>query len=243
MRWLGCCLIGSMMVGPMDCGSSKPGGTAKTSTPPNAAASAVAGNPGSQSAAGQGDSDYVDPLVPAIDVSGNSISTTIAGGPIDFLATDEFDFSRDHRAEFHPHGKQVCASGCAASRHPTAELTEARFLKLLEQYATEPMTEQSPALEKLLYFGRQTSRWIGRRGTSPLDSGRAAFLRKQLSRTHALISFRIVDEHGMVRTYMPPTRVPLDRRHVFKMEVKNLPPLITSGTVKRVGLHHLWTRL
>jgi hypothetical protein len=37
--------------------------------------------------------------------------------------------------------------------------------------------------------------------------------------------------------------VPLDRRHVFKMDTKDLPPLITSGTVKRVGLHHLWTRL
>ena len=37
--------------------------------------------------------------------------------------------------------------------------------------------------------------------------------------------------------------VPLDRRHEFDMQVNNVQPLITSGTVKRVGLYHLWNRL
>ena len=118
-----------------------------------------------------------------------------------------------------------------------------KFQRLLDEFAQQPMSENSPALEKLLYFGRQADRWIARHGTKPLDAKRARFLRRQLSRTHALVSFRIVDEHGVVRVHIPPTRVPLDRRHVFTMQVKDLPPLITSGTVKRVGLHHLWTRL
>ena len=30
---------------------------------------------------------------------------------------------------------------------------------------------------------------------------------------------------------------------LFEMDVQNLPSLVTSGTVKRVGLDHLWTRL
>jgi len=52
-----------------------------------------------------------------------------------------------------------------------------------------------------------------------------------------------LDEAGEVRSWLPATRVPLDRRHEFDMEVHDVQRLITSGTVKRVGLDHLWTRL
>ena len=44
-------------------------------------------------------------------------------------------------------------------------------------------------------------------------------------------------------TEMMPERVPLDRRHVFELTPADLQPLVASGTVKRVGLHHIWTRL
>jgi len=37
--------------------------------------------------------------------------------------------------------------------------------------------------------------------------------------------------------------VPFDRRHVFEMKTNSLQPLVTSGTVKRVGLNHAWIRL
>jgi len=57
------------------------------------------------------------------------------------------------------------------------------------------------------------------------------------------ISLRILDEAGRVRSRINGVRVPLDRRHVFEMENEGLQPLVTSGTVKRVGLDHLWTRL
>lgn len=155
----------------------------------------------------------------------------------------DFDFSSDQRAVFHPHGKQVCSSGCAASNHPTDKLTRARFQSLLRRFADEPPDASSRALETLLFFGRQSLAMLESCGKGPLNEQRAGILRDELARTHALISFRVVDEHGEVRCWMPPTRVPLDRRHVFTMEVKNLPPLVTSGTVKRVGLHHLWTRI
>jgi hypothetical protein len=46
-----------------------------------------------------------------------------------------------------------------------------------------------------------------------------------------------------VRSWLDPTEVPFDRRHVFEMEASGVQPLVTSGTVKRVGLYHLWTRL
>ena len=105
------------------------------------------------------------------------------------------------------------------------------------------MDESSFALESLLYFGRQTQALLKEEGDWPLDPLRSDFLREQLRTTHAKIEIRLIDEHGEIRTWLPPTRVPFDRRHEFHMEVKNVQPLITSGTVKRVGLYHLWTRL
>jgi hypothetical protein len=153
------------------------------------------------------------------------------------------DFSSDDRAHFHPHGEKVCASGCAASNHPTPNLAVDEFRRLMLEFSSGPMDETNPALESLLYYGRQTQTLMKRHGTLPLSAERVVFLQQELRHSHAIFSFRVVDEHGVVRTQMRPTRIPFDRRHVFEMEVKDLPPLVTSGTVKRVGLHHLWTRL
>jgi hypothetical protein len=161
---------------------------------------------------------------------------------IDSLWPDD-DFRSDDRAAFHPHGQRFCASGCTVSNHPTRELTKSLFRQLLAEYAQQPMDETSLALESLLYYGRQARQLIESEGVGPLDSERAAALRRELSRTHARISIRAVDERDAVRASLPPTRVPLDRRHVFRMDTNDLQPLVTSGTVKRVGLHHLWNRL
>ena len=192
----------------------------------------------------------VDPLVPPIEVAGHLLPSESHAGTLlwnpDSLVgrvASIADFSADPEAHFHAHGEEVCASGCAASNHPTKELTPEYFHELLGQYATEPMDETSFALESLLYFGRQTLVLLNEEGDYPLDPLRSDFLRQELKKTHAKVEVRVVDEHGEVRTWLPPTRVPLDRRHEFDMQVNNVQPLITSGTVKRVGLYHLWNRL
>lgn len=157
---------------------------------------------------------------------------------------DEFaNFEHGSDAHFHPHGQEVCASGCAASNHPTATLTRIEFVDLMEKFANQPLTEESFALESLLYYGRQTLSMIETYGSQNLDEARLSFLRSQLEFTHADVQIRIVDESGEVRSWIKPTKVPFDRRHVFTMETKNVQNLVTSGTVKRVGLHHMWTRL
>ena len=157
---------------------------------------------------------------------------------------NSFDlFDHDSDATFHAHGEQVCASGCAASRHPTESLDKDYFDELLVEFTTQPLSQESPALEKLLYFGPQTKKLIEQDGFGPLDSERATFLWDELETTHAKISLRVIDESGKIRTWLEPTLVPFDRRHVFKMETENLQPLVTSGTVKRVGLNHMWVRL
>ena len=185
-----------------------------------------------------------DSLVPPIEIPG-LLPPESSQKPLDYEAfVSVFDrHAHDEGAIFEAHGEQVCASGCAASRHPTAELAEDQFRMLMADYARQPMSEASRALEELLFYGPQTQKLINEIGYLNLDRTRAKFLRDELQRSHALISIRVIDEAGKVRSWLKPTRVPFDRRHVFEMEHKDLQPLVTSGTVKRVGLKHMWTRL
>ncbi|MBP88395.1 MAG: hypothetical protein CMJ64_17055 [Planctomycetaceae bacterium] len=118
--------------------------------------------------------------------------------PIELLSSNEslareptHEFVYGDRASFHPHGEQVCASGCAASRHPTEELTRARFRRLLTEYATESIDEPGEAFETLLYFGRQADAWLARDGAGSLDLMRANALRYELKRANAQMSFRV----------------------------------------------------
>lgn len=151
--------------------------------------------------------------------------------------------THDSTALFEPHGDQICASGCAASRHPTQSLTRDHFQRLLVECTYEPMDQTNNALEELMYFGSQTRKMIQAHGVGQLDSQRAEFLWEQLKFDKAKVSIRVLDESGNVRTWVEPTVVPFDRRHVFEMQTNNVQPLVTSGTVKRVGLNHIWARL
>ena len=179
-----------------------------------------------------------DSLIPPIDLGGHAASGSHTG-----LVSLLSDFNPDPRASFHPHGEEVCASGCAASNHPTEKLTREHFEQLLRRYTVEPMDETSLAFETLLYYGWQTREMMTGQSLSVLDPLREQVLRHELRRTHANISIRLVDDEGNVRASLPPTKVPLDRRHEFKMDTNRVQPLITSGTIKRVGLYHIWTRL
>lgn len=157
--------------------------------------------------------------------------------------SQESAFSHGEAAMFEAHGAQLCASGCAASRHPTDELSNARYWELISEVDSGPMDETNDALEELMFFGSQTRRQINVNGFGNLDAVWAGFLGKQLACSHAKISIRVTDENGAVRTWVEPTLVPFDRRHVFKMKTNSLQSLVTSGTVKRVGLNHAWIRL
>lgn len=237
MRLLLLCMMAGVALSPLDCGEQP----AKRRAEKSEKRATAEGRTPTGPLAADAESHPADPLVPPIDL-GEDLAPVHGGGLSD-ADFRQFDFTSGDRAELHAHGEKVCASGCAVSRHPTAKLTKAKYLWLLRRFAEQPLDETSPALESLMYYGRQSLLWMEKLGTGPLDEPRVALLKRELPRDHVLISFRIVDEHGVRRVFMPPTRVPLDLRHEFRMETKDLPPLITSGTVKRVGLHHLWTRL
>ncbi|MEL7497075.1 MAG: hypothetical protein AAFN77_05655 [Planctomycetota bacterium] len=184
------------------------------------------------------DDQPVSGLVPPIQLPGQ-----LPTGQASHFASANDDFDHDPTAIFHSHGNQVCASGCAVSNHPTEELTEARFWQLLDEYRLEPMDQTNNALEALLFFGPQTKKWIEAYGVGELDSTRSAFLWEQLKCKRVQVSLRVVDQDGNIRSWLDSSSVPFDRRHVFDMQTKDLQPLVTSGTVKRVGLNHAWVRL
>jgi len=177
-------------------------------------------------------------------VAGTSASLSGLIGPINLSPkTGDEPNAQDHRAHPHPHGNQVCASGCALSNHPTPRLSDGQFRDLIHEFAQQPAEAESRSLDELLYYGHQTRWMLRKHGPCEMTTAHETRLGAELSRTHALIAVRLVDETGTILAHLPETRVPLNLRHVFDVDERELPHLEASGTVKRVGLHHLWTRI
>ena len=148
------------------------------------------------------------------------------------------------RAHSEPHGHQACATGCAVSHHPTPRLTRDRCRALLAEYQQTPFALESASLDALLYYGAQTRFQLRQASLRDLlDAKHLTFLERELSRERAIVSLRLIDQHGNVRAECPATEVPQHVRQVFKCDVYDLQPLVSSGTVKRVGKNHIWQRL
>ena len=130
-----------------------------------------------------------DPLVQPIQLSVESKSTQRVPAldfdlrnlnPSNQILLFPPNFKSDTRARFHPHGKQVCASGCSASNHPTPKLTEEQFRQLMSRFSAEPLDETSEALESLLFYGRQTRSFLEKSAPAQLDTTRLKFLRRAI---------------------------------------------------------------
>ena len=129
-------------------------------------------------------------LVPPIELPFLANSLVLRDGKYqEQYFSQEMAFSHGEAAMFEAHGAQLCASGCAASRHPTGELSDARYWKLISEVESGPMAETNQALEELIFFGSQTRRQINENGFGNLDSGWAGFLGRQLACSHAEIFY------------------------------------------------------
>ena len=143
-----------------------------------------------------------------------------------------------------PSGGDVCAVGCAAAPASQLLLSEAEYLDLALRYADEPLEPGSSALEALLFHGADTLGWLDSLGSAGLDEEREAFLRRELERTHVRLSVRVVGSGGIVRVRLDDALAPLGvKQHMTATRVLDLRTPEISGTVRRVGLNHLWTRL
>ncbi|RMG08010.1 MAG: hypothetical protein D6731_22605 [Planctomycetota bacterium] len=139
-----------------------------------------------------------------------------------------------------------CVGSCATASDGPAPLGAERVRALLAAFAREEPRGAGPAGEALLFHHAAVRAFLAQGGAGPLDAERAAFLRRELARDHAWIEVRVVDAEGTERLRMRPRRVPLDEKqhlHAGPDERVRLPSLEVSGTVRRVGLDHLWTRI
>ena len=137
----------------------------------------------------------------------------------------------------------ACATGCAVGNHPITPLGELGYLGALERMATGSAAEKEAALETLLFHGLETRDLLADLGTGPLAPSDAALLRRELSRRHARLSVRVVDETGVVRAEIDHARFRVGIKEHVHATTERLQPPEVSGTVHRTGLHHLWTRL
>ena len=141
----------------------------------------------------------------------------------------------------HPHGDQICASGCTLTRHPTKLLTPARFDTLIEQLADSETHDD--AVDRLLYYGPQTQRRLNTLNKTRIRNADLELLTEELSHAQCSISIRLRAEDGRELADLPPQIVPFDLRHEYQLTVNGIPSLAASGTVKRVGRYEFWSRL
>jgi hypothetical protein len=144
----------------------------------------------------------------------------------------------------HDDPAQVCKTGCAAQPDAAAGLTPTRFRALLAAWALVPLDEEDEALETLLFHGSHTVRLLEELGAPTLDDAHRAHLERELARDRAWLEVRMVNDEGVERLHLEPTLVPLgEKQHLFPENTLDLTPPEVSGTVHRVGVRHLWTRL
>jgi hypothetical protein len=148
------------------------------------------------------------------------------------------------RADDHgPAVKKGCAGGCAAAHPQKFDIAPEKIEELLAAMAAQPAGATSPELETLLFHGTTVARYLETYGTDPLGEAQAKFLLSELERTHAMLEVRVVDEDGVVRAYLPETRVPIGSQfHMEMPETTDLPVPEVSGSLARVGVNYVWSR-
>jgi len=144
-----------------------------------------------------------------------------------------------------PTSTEICATGCAAASSGREQLSPGGFERLLASWAEDGATPKgAQALDTLLFHGDRTAQLGAQLGYGSLTPERASLLRQELGRRHALLSVRLVNASGAERLYLGPARVPLgEKQHIIATRTSDLQPPEVSGTVRRVGVDHLWARL
>jgi hypothetical protein len=135
-----------------------------------------------------------------------------------------------------------CTTGCSLAHHPIPPFGRGDFAKARYQYAAEAPTAAGESLEQLLFYPTETRFYLDEMGPGPLSPEHVAYLEQQLTRDHAVVSIRLVDDAGQVRVAYGPERVPIGIKQHLSPVLQDLQPLEFNGTVLRTGVEHLWSR-
>lgn len=135
-----------------------------------------------------------------------------------------------------------CASGCLMPSSTEApEISVVQFKEMLATYAASG--PESDAIDALIFDGEQTRTLLAKHGAGSLPQGHIDTLYRELDRDQATVEFRLTDEFGAIRATLAPMQVAFGPgNHVPLAGGDLLGHLVISGRVRRVGLHHLWTR-
>ncbi|MEK7486779.1 MAG: hypothetical protein AABZ60_20850 [Planctomycetota bacterium] len=137
-----------------------------------------------------------------------------------------------------------CAGGCGTVPSSLPTLRDPEIILLLEQLGQKPLTEENSALETILFHWKQVREYLMQHGFGSLSETQIDFLKKELSKEYVFVSLRGIDEEGVERIHMKSYKAPLGiKQHIYIADPHQLQPLEASGTVQRVGLNHLWTRI
>jgi hypothetical protein len=138
--------------------------------------------------------------------------------------------------------KEKCTTSCSLAHHPIDDFTAYDFEKTLQGYALQPASEVSDELEKLLFYGIDTKKYLKDVGHGALPPAHLAYLESELTRDHAIVELRMVDDNEVVRVTYGPTSVPLGAKQHLAPAGKDLQAMEFNGTVMRTGVNYLWAR-
>ena len=141
--------------------------------------------------------------------------------------------------------EEDCTTGCGATVHEEGPPppTSAEVAALVAQWLEEPMDAPSLPLETLLYHGPHTRQGLVVLTDDALPPERRSYLLGQLERSRAAIEVRLIDASGAVRGHLDADGLTLgEGTHLHLHDTASLGEVELSGRVRRVGLHHLWSR-
>ncbi len=140
-------------------------------------------------------------------------------------------------------GKEECTTSCSLAKHPVPPFDELDFEMARAKYATANPEAASEGLETLLFYGPRTQEFLKEFGHGALSQAHQDVLRRELSRTEAQVTLRLVDEDdGAVRAVYGPNAVPIGKKQHLATVGEGLLAMEFNGTVMRTGVNYLWSR-
>lgn len=114
----------------------------------------------------------------------------------------------------------------------------------MTDYALGDAAESAAALDLLLYHAEQARAVLRSAPPVPLDPQRRAVLEDELRRDEALVSIRVVGDDDSVLLGTDDVQVALgEKAHLLAQGAGGAASAGDfSGTVLRVGQHHMWAR-
>ncbi len=157
----------------------------------------------------------------------------------DYVVHAPTPFGESHHASV-----KGCQGGCALVRNKSDELSPLQIEALVNTATRLPVGEESDALDMLLFHDNEARAYFLSGDPANVSLEWVAWLRRELGRTTATFSLRMIDEQGVERARVPPTPMALGvKLHMQVNDGQHTGPFNANGTVVRVGRDHVWIRM